>query len=385
MSWKTNVAIICGNHINAYSLVHSLRSAGWEGDIVCLKDHDAGPALMDLWGNSVRTWDDKLCAPSDIVCLIADRIPTEAEKIIFFTDERFHETFAEEALLPRLRNARFFVGSLVHTETILDRYAFYQFIAQRDLGDVPRTLAGESDPWAVFPVKFFFRFKRSWEGLKKTARVRLIEDRISFDRMISQLRSSGYTEKDWCYQEVLSISAQHNVSISGWHEQSNHAYVASRKVMQHPPKTGNGDVCEIIDPPPGLLETTEKLLVALDYRGPFELEFVLDQNSGAYKIIELNPRFWMQHGLIGAATGEGLVRRYLGQAIPPTSDSPPRYWVNTIYGLLRLIRFDLRIHQYLWSQKSIRVPSWPITLRWLPLYVLRELRDCLFRRNGEKQ
>ena len=376
-----SVAIICGNHINAYSLVQSLRSGGWEGDIVCLKDRVSGPALMDVCENDVRTWDDKLEVPGDIIGLISTLIPADAQKVIFFTDERFHETFSEEVRTPRLLNARFFVGSPEHTDTILDRFAFYRFIEERGVGEVPRTIAGDVDPWATFPAQFFFRFKCSWEGLKKTARVRLIEDRESHDQTLAEFRSLGYAEKDWCYQEVLSVSALHNVSISGWHESACHTYVASRKVLQHPPKTGNGDVCEIIDPPPGLLETTEKLLMALDYIGPFELEFVLDQNSGTFKIIELNPRFWMQHGLIGAATGEVLVRRYLGQAMSQQPDSPPIYWVNTIYGLLRLLRFDFRIHRYLWRRKAIRVPSWSITLRWLPLYVWREVRACLFRRS----
>jgi hypothetical protein len=359
-------AVICGSYINAFSLAESLRAIDWEGRIVCLKDHGNGPVLMDLCVPGVEIWETSLEKPQDLVTLLCERLPADDFKVVFFTDERFLEAFREEARFPRLRSVRFFVGSMEHLDTILDRCAFYRFIEEYGLGEVPRTLPGGADPWEAFPKEFFLRFRRSWDGLRKLPRIRLVSDRRRFEESIAALRRQGYTEADWCYQEVLSVSARHNVSICGWHDREARLHVATRKVLQHPPKTGNGDVCEVIDAPPGLEETTERLLEALDYSGPFELEFVLDTKSGSYKIIELNPRFWMQHGLVGAWTGEELVRRYLGRsAATRPSTRPPRYWINTIYALSRLLRADLRVLYYLGSG-SVRVPAWGTAVRWLP-------------------
>ena len=299
--------------------------------------------------------------------------------MIFFADERFHEAFRDEIRSPRLANARFLLGAADHVETILDRCAFYEFIERHGLGEVPRTIPGSADPWAAFPEKFFFRFKRSWDGLRKLPRVQLISSRNRFETTVAELKREGYCKEQWCYQEVLSISPRHNVSICGWHDRNCRRHVATRKVLQHPAKNGNGDVCEVIDPPPGLLETTASLLEAFDYCGPFELEFVLDTRTDSYKIIELNPRFWMQHGLVGAWTGEELVRRYLGSAQSPCRPShPPRYWINTIYAISRLLRGDVRVLCYL-AAGATCVPLWSTAVRWLPRFGPQLLRRIIGR------
>jgi predicted ATP-grasp superfamily ATP-dependent carboligase len=205
--------------------------------------------------------------------------------------------------------------------------------------------------------------------------VQLISDRSQFERTVAELRREGFSAEDWSYQEALSVSPRHNVSICGWHDREAPVHLATRKVLQHPPKNGNGDVCEVIDPPPrDLMESAANLLKALDYRGPFELEFVFDNNSRSYKIIELNPRFWMQHGLVGAWSDEALVKRYLGMAASSARPAnPPRYWINTIYALSRLARADVRVLYYA-TAGAICVPSWRMAVRWLPRFGWRFLR-----------
>ena len=373
-------AVICGAYINAYSIVETLEEIGCQGHIVCLKDRHDGTVLAELFGRRVQVWQITLKSPEDVIEILAKRIPPEAPKIVFFTDERFHPAFRDELSDPRLENTRFFLGSAKHLDTILDRYAFYQFIERRTLAEVPRTIAGTADPWSTFPGKFFLRPKRSWRGLMKLSRVKLISATSQWRETISVWRQQGLDENDWCYQEVLSVSNRHNVSISGWHDPQHHSYVATRKVFQHPAKTGNGDVCEIIEPPAGLLATTKGLLDALQYAGPFELEFVLDKNSGSYKVIELNPRFWMQHALVGAVTGQDPVRRYVGLPVDRCAKrSPcPTHWVNTIYAVFRLLRADVRILRYLGKRTTVHVPSRAVTLRWL-LRLVPSLARKMFR------
>jgi len=364
-------AIICGSYINAYSLVHSIRSTGWKGRVVCLAAHNDGSMLVSLLGKSVETWKLALQDPAEVIDVLCERIPEDDPKIVFFTSECFHQAFHAELNSPRLKNTTFSIGSEKHLETILDRYAFYRFIETHGLGEVPRSIPGDADPWAVFPEGFLLRIKRSWQGLAKLGRVKLIRNRSEADQAIRECRQTGHDESAWCYQEVLSLSPQHNVSVCGWHDRENQTYLTTRHVLRHPPRVGNGDVTEITEPPPGLLETTARLLDALEYRGPFELEFVFDANTESYKIIELNPRFWMQHGLVGAATGEELIRRYLGMARPEavfdTRRTNVSTWVNTVYALFRILRGDLRVLRYL-GNSSVKAPAWKTAVRWLPHY-----------------
>jgi hypothetical protein len=360
-------AIICGHHINAYCIAHALREIGWQGRIVCLKPARYGPTPADLAGKNVETWEAPLCTPADIVPFLAERIPADDVKVIFFTSECFHEVFGvENGDLP-LPATHCFTGATRHLATVLDRYEFYRFLEERGLAEVPRTLPAGDDPWRAFPNGFCFRPRRSWRGLRHTPRLRFVRSRSDWNEAVREARAAGLQADDWCCQEILSISPRHNLSICGWHADGDHTYLATRKVLQHPRGNGNGDVCEVCHPPASLLDVTARTLDALEYRGPFELEFVLDKKSGSYKLIELNPRFWMQHALIGAITGHELVRRYAGMPLlPARTRSAAKYWVNTVYAMFRMLRLDARVLRYVLSSSAVRAPTWMDSLRCLP-------------------
>ena len=96
-------------------------------------------------------------------------------------------------------------------------------------------------------------------------------------------------------------------------------------------------VQRILDPA-RLLETTARVLDAFEFEGPFELEFVRDPGDGVYRVIELNPRFWMQHRLAQILTDHALVRRALGMVATETVKEGPQHWLQTDVALRRPIR-----------------------------------------------
>ena len=364
-------AIVCGWYINAYSIVTALRTIGWQGRIVCLKDRHDGPVFMELVRPRVRVMETDFDEPDKLIDFIAKRFPAEDPKYIFFTDEVYHPAFRDEALRPRLKNTFFHVGSISRLDEILDRYAFYHRVEAQDGGPIPRTIVGTEDPWQAFPEGFFIRPRLTWKGKQKLERVKRVMKNEELAQITCRWRAQGLDESDWCYQEVLSIRPQDNVSISGWHAPGHRIYVATRHILRHPNDVGNGDVAELVSLPEGLQERAERILDGLEYSGPFELEFILDTRDGFYKPIELNPRFWMQHGLIEAITNNELVRRYVG--IEPTGVAREhadniRYWVNGFYALFRILRGDGRVLPFLRSREAIRVPTFPLSFRWLLRY-----------------
>lgn len=373
---SNSVVIICGNYLNCYSIADSLRAINWAGRIVSIKEQDQRNVFIDVIDNPIEVWPLTLKQPGDIISIINTRIPIEFPKIVFFNDERFHEAFLAAKNTPSLKNFRFFTGSEENLGVILDRYAFCDFIHTRGLAAVPKTIPSNMDPWKIFPGGFFVRVKKTWSGLKKLSRVKMVINQEQLQKIEGDYLRSGLHREDWCYQEILSISSHHNVSISGWHDHQSQRYFATRKILQHPPKTGNGDVCELFLAPEGLLKNTRAILEELNYKGPFELEFVFDQNSGTYKVIELNPRFWMQHGLIENATNHELVKRYVGDNLNFETDEKPIteicYWVNSIYAIYRVLCLDFRIFSYLKRNKSLFVPSFSLALRWLFHYVVNK-------------
>jgi hypothetical protein len=334
---------------------------------------------MSLYSKEVEVW--KVPKSADLVRFLAQRIPNDAPKWLFFTEERSLEEILAAKADPWLANATWYPGEQVRLSEILDRVLFYELISSKNIADVPRTVSGECDPLSLLGQEFFFRYRRTWVRGRKTPRIRLIKNRTQLEMAISSGRAAGYEPADWCYQEVLSLAPHHNVSVCGWHGPKTKRYAATRKLLQFPERQGNGDVCELIELSPALSEITQNLLNELGYTGPFELEFVRDPRTGRDMVIELNPRFWMQHPLAGANLDQALVRSYLGleNAKATGSSLQPRYWVNTIVTLNRLLRADLRSWRYLRSQQAILMPPLAVTLRWLPRFsvnlMLRKLRS----------
>jgi len=368
----TRWAIICGSYINAWSIIESLRAIDWAGKIVCVVAQEHEQTLVQL-SKGIEIWRLNFTKPEELFCILSEKIPAQDEKVLFFTSEQFHEGLRSAAEL--LPNCRFWAGNLANLEVILDRLSFYRFIEKGGFADVPRTLESNQDPWQHFKGPFFLRIRKSWQGLKRRRGVVLIESPEHLQEISNELIEAGINQNEWCYQEVLSLDAHHNVSICGWYEPKHMRYFATCKIMQHPGRMGNGDVVSLVDSPSGLFESTQAILKTLDYAGPFELEYVYDQQSGKYKIIELNPRFWMQHGLLEQITDHELVRRYIGDFAQTGCHSQVDtfYWINSIYSLFRLLKGNWEILRYFRSETKVIVPPLSVSFRWLPLYLINKL------------
>jgi predicted ATP-grasp superfamily ATP-dependent carboligase len=82
-------------------------------------------------------------------------------------------------------------------------------------------------------------------------------------------------------------------------------WYTARKLLQYPAFAGTG-IAVRSAAVPQIVEPSLKLLAAVGYSGPAEVEFKYDRRTGDFKLIEINTRFWDQHAL-GAACGADLV------------------------------------------------------------------------------
>lgn len=108
------------------------------------------------------------------------------------------------------------------------------------------------------------------------------------------------------------------------------ACVCMRKVRQYPVDFGVGTLMESIDEP-ALAELGLRFFGALAWRGPGSIEFKRDERDGRWKLIELNPRLWQQHGLAAACGTDFPLMQYhdlTGARPQPTSYALGVRWVD---------------------------------------------------------
>jgi hypothetical protein len=360
-------AVIIGSYINAYSIYQSLMKIGYDDQIYIFDlNINEGICLADIAAKKAVVVKQRLHRPEDIVNLINDTISPDTLKYIFLTAEECLDVLKYAIQEGELQNAIAYTGSELCNDIIFDRYRFYEFVGKLQCIGIPRTIESYENPFGAFGPQFIIRMKRSWVGSEKLPRLSIVHGENELEKIEKVYESHGYTRDMWCYQELLSISDKHNVSVCGWHDQGYQQYAVTRKVVQHPPKTGNGDVVEIMkDFPEELPDVTKRILDSLHYAGPFEMEFVFDLNSNTYKVIELNPRYWMQHGLVEELTDYALIRRNIGEEglkVIPAEELPHRYWVNTNQALFRLLKGQFIMLHYL--NQGVRVPGIGVSIRW---------------------
>ena len=107
-------------------------------------------------------------------------------------------------------------------------------------------------------------------------------------------------------------------------------YFTGRKLLQYPARSGTGVAVQAC-PVPDIVEPSRELLARLGYGGVSEIEYKHDRRNGNYVLIEMNPRFWDQHG-VGAAAGVNLAQCLFldvtGGPVPEQSQNPGRItWI----------------------------------------------------------
>ncbi len=161
-------------HTTTSTLARTHQSSG--SPLVCLKRDNEPSVLISLYGRGVEVW--KVPDAVGLVEFLAERIPTEDRKWLFFTEERSLEEISAAKCHPWLATATWYPGDQCCLREILDRFLFYDLIAAKGFGAVPRTVSAEYDPLSEFGDEFFFRYRLTWLRGKKMPRPLLVNGPI---------------------------------------------------------------------------------------------------------------------------------------------------------------------------------------------------------------
>ena len=364
---KKEYAVIIGSYTNACSIIGGLKEIQYPNGILVIDPTvSKAKCMAEVIYPDVPVIKKKVVDLNEIAELINSSVDPSVRKIIFMTSEEFIEPIRKAIAFGKLQNTIAHTGSGKDNDLIFDRLKFYRFAESLGIMNVPRTVSCDQDPYELFGNDFIVRVNKSWEGNRKLPRLQIVHSQEEKEACEKKFKEDGLTPDMWSYQELLSTVDSHNVSVCGWFDPEFRQYAVTRKILQHPPKVGNGDVVEIYhEGPDSLVSQTETILEALKYEGAFEMEFVLDSKSGEYKLIELNPRFWMQHGLIEKVTECSLIRRAIGQKdLQPIQVKQLKhmYWINGTQAIYRLAKGQFKLLKYL--KNGVCIPSIGQAIKW---------------------
>ncbi|MEO1999244.1 MAG: hypothetical protein ABGZ17_28700 [Planctomycetaceae bacterium] len=300
--------LIFSDFVNAWSIRHGLRQLGKHVEYV----------------------------PNSLESTRSNHARLHSGDVLFFTDERGLQQFADRSELRFLPRP----GTLV----IDDKLWFYDWLAARGEQTIPYGARLESlDIWPVL-----IKARHSWKDHRKLPRGFVCSNPLEFRQSQQQIHSMGLNESDFCTQKFIT-SPGFVYSVCGHfdsHDNQQNAILVTRKTMTSVETLGTGTVVDTVDDPADLLARTTGILNALEYCGPFELEFLHDTDTQTYYVLELNPRFWMQHGIFIERFDNILLKRYLGIDAPAgrhTQPIEPVCWMNRVDLLTSLVKCDWRV------------------------------------------
>jgi hypothetical protein len=210
--------------------------------------------------------------------------------LLFFTEEASLEKFLGQPqyrFLPRYLDTRVF-----------DKFEFSEWLISNNENPVPyqQTLSTSQNS---FPI--VIKARRSWKDGRKLPRGKVLKDLLDYQTFKCDLAAQGLDEVLFFFQGWIPNGLTNCYSVSGFFDTES----SSRQILQVTQKIaeirrgssfGSTTAIKLVRDPARLIPRTESILNLLNYTGPFELEFVKDERQRFF-VLEINPRFWLQHGI----------------------------------------------------------------------------------------
>lgn len=265
------------------------------------------------------------------------RRPEKGDTLFFTSERELKQYFQQEDFnyLPR------------HIDTALldDKFAFAEFLS--GIGEQPVPYWPLESELPELPV--YFKAKLSWMGNRRLPRGYVCHNANDYQEILQKISVEGLEPDLFFFQRLIHADYTDNISTSGFYNHTTpeqNVMVVTRKVLGDKGRFALGAIIETIPDPEKLIERTQIILNAMQFTGPFELEFLRDPATGHYYVLELNPRFWMQHSIFLDHFNNLLLKRYLNIDTPAVAVPLPYQhiiWLSTTHFLLALL--SLR-----WSQ-----------------------------------
>jgi hypothetical protein len=266
-----------------------------------------------------------------------------------------------------------------------DKWAFAEFLAAADVGPraLPQWPLTTADNGSHGPFPLLLKARHSWRGATRLPRGWVCRSAAELRARLAALDAAGWRREDFFLQVWWGDRRHRVLSVCGFFDaesESRNLALLTDRVATYGDGPNSSAMLVTVPDTFGLVPAAEAILRRLSYRGPYELEFI--ESAGELAVIELNPRFWMQHGLF-LALGNGLVRRYLGRESAreraAARGDPHLAWIDGTWLLRGLMRADRAVFGA-WWQWCLRRRYRAVVCPGIGYLVALQLRRRLGRR-----
>ena len=188
--------------------------------------------------------------------------------------------------------------------------------------------------------------RRSWQGELKLPRGWVCHTRVEAEERIRDIEKFEEWTSIFFFQEWLGDQNCRVISVCGFHDArdaSRNLTAIVERIASHTTGLSCSAAVETIHDDLNLQVKNAVILDALSFTGPYEMEYLVVGERAV--VLELNPRFWMQHAIF-LIRGNGLIKRYLGLE---TEEDKQRnqiddvIWIDSIHLLISLARFNFQL------------------------------------------
>lgn len=253
------------------------------------------------------------------ILLVLEGLAQEDVLVLYPTDDFWVEFLCRNS--GRLEDDRFlYFRNCKASAVVIDKLKLYEMLSAHVLTPKTALWSGEVDESLVVkPRRSFHGFSCLPKGADWERKKALSSRGVEF---VSQQKIDAPLEKHF---SICGICLNGKIQVS----------LTSVKLQEYPHPYGTATLTKYYrdsDVSPMLQSLAKKILSILDYQGIFELEFIVAGN--ALYFIEMNPRFWLQHGAaceLGINFSTIYRDALLGKPLPSFSRLPAdkeAFWVH---------------------------------------------------------
>lgn len=276
-------------------------------------------------------------------------------------------------------------------ELLDDKWAFAEWLKSKK-GLLQGLRQWSIDQFDQIEYPCVLKAKHSWQEGVKLPRGWVCRAAADVNRYLIEIKKYPGWQNSFFFQEWLGDKDHRIVSVCGFHDAKNperNLTAVVERIAAHNVGLSCSAAIQTIEDEWGLLMKTASILDALDYIGPYEVEYLFVNKE--IKVLELNPRFWMQHAIF-LRHDNGLLKRYFfleNDLDLKKSSIPPTIWVDTVhlvYSLFRLrFNFLRLILKKIRSDNRVLVfwPSLPMAFLVCGRVVLKVIKNKFLKRKAQ--